>query len=304
MVKFPAWSIVVTFNPILEDLKRLISQLIMQQSNVVLVNNGAPIKEWMSLISDKVFLIQMTSNEGIARAQNEGILFAKRHGSDGVFLFDQDSIIPDKYIETIINTKISGNVGMLVPRVLDLNTGFFLEPRTYSRNDATINIDFPKKGEGLQKVRKAAKPIASGSYIFINALESVGGMREDFFIDAVDTDFSFRLIENGYEILQLSNLVLNHKVGKKIRKNVFGKTFYLSNHNSKRRYYIARNNIWLWKIHRKKIQGINKDVIITLGSQLVYSIFEENSLDKVIRFLCGIICGIISRPSNKIREIN
>ncbi|MBZ5957453.1 glycosyltransferase family 2 protein [Leuconostoc gelidum subsp. gasicomitatum] len=304
MVKNITWSIVVTFNPVILDLERLISQLILQQSNVVLVNNGIHNSKLESLISDKIFVIQLSTNQGIAKAQNEGIIFAKKYGATGVFLFDQDSRIPDEYIKTMIDTEISEQVGMLVPRVLDLNTKCYLEPRTYQRQNNMIHVDFPRNQITVEKLRRAAKPIASGSYILMEALESVGGMREDFFIDAVDTDFSFRLIERGYEIVQLNNVILEHKVGNKTRKKIVGKIFFLSNHSASRRYYIGRNNIWLLKIHRKKIKGINKDVFITLGSQLLYSIFEKHSFGKIIHFFYGIISGMVLSPNTSIREIN
>ncbi|MDV7703861.1 glycosyltransferase [Leuconostoc suionicum] len=304
MVKNITWSIVVTFNPVILDLERLISKLVLQQSSVVLVNNGEPNSKLEALTSDKIFVIQLSANQGIAKAQNEGIIFAKKNGANGVFLFDQDSQIPDKYIKTMTDTKIAERFGMLVPRVLDLNTKRYLEPRTYQRQNNRIDVDFPRGKTTVERFRRAAKPIASGSYILMEALESVGGMREDFFIDAVDTDFSFRLIERGYEIVQLNNVVLEHRVGNKTRKKIAGKNFFLSNHSASRRYYIGRNNIWLLKIHCKKIKGIHKDVFITLGSQLLYSIFEEHSFGKIAHFFYGIISGIVLRPNKSIREIN
>lgn len=303
MVKNNVWSIIILFNPNIERLRNLVHHLLLQNSNIILVNNGSNNELISDLINECVFLIQLEDNFGIAKAQNVGITFAKQKKAKGVFLFDQDSQISNNFIHSMLDAKIASSVGMIVPNVLDANTNKYLEPRIYNRKNAKITVEYPKNKTTEEVVRKAAKPIASGSYIFIDALMQVGGMREKFFIDAVDTDFSFRLIERGYDVIRINNVRLVHPVGNKIGVTFFGKKIFLSNHSPKRRYYIGRNNIWLWKIHFGKINGITKDVFVTLVSQLVYSLLEKSSISKTSHLIWGILEGVISSPEEYVREI-
>ncbi|GLX32761.1 rhamnosyltransferase [Leuconostoc mesenteroides subsp. dextranicum] len=303
MVKNNVWSIIILFNPDIERLQSLVHHLMLQNSKIILVNNGSKNCFISDLINEYVFLIQLEDNFGIAKAQNVGITFAKKKKAKGIFLFDQDSKISNNFIPTMLNAKIASSVGMIVPNVLDVNTNKYLEPRIYNRQNSKITVEFPKNKTTEEVIRKAAKPIASGSYIFMDALMQVGGMREKFFIDAVDTDFSFRLIEKGYDVFRINNVHLVHPVGNKIERNFFGKKIFLSNHSPKRRYYIGRNNIWLWKIHFGKINGITKDVFVTLFSQLVYSLLEKSSVSKTSHLIWGILEGLISSPKEIVREI-
>lgn len=302
LVDNSTWAVIVVFNPNISKLNQLTESLSAQKCNVVLVNNGDA-KSIVGVVnSENAFVIQMPENSGIAKAQNEGISFIRKRGASGFFLFDQDSVIPVNYVDEMLSFHFTPNIGMIVPKVLDVNIQRFIEPRIYYKKKNNTHIDYPKKNLDNEKFRKAAKPIASGCFILMDAVDSIGGMREDFFIDAVDTDFSFRLIENKFDVFQINSITLKHMVGNKTEKSIFGISVNVSNHSPKRRYYIGRNNIWLWKIHHKKMKGISKDILITLGSQLAYSAIESNRIEKVFNMLFGISVGIFTKPKLEIRE--
>lgn len=303
MVNNKIWSIIILFNPNIEKIGNLVQKLTLQNSNIILVNNGISSPYISRLTNDHVFLIQMKENVGIAKAQNFGIRFANEKKARGFFLFDQDSKITDDFIFSMLNTELPSTVGMIVPNVLDVNTNRYLEPRIYKRYKNKVTVSFPENTYDRQLIRKAAKPIASGSYIFMNAIMRTGCMREEFFIDAVDTDFSFRLLEMGYDIFRLNNVYLIHPVGNKTERFFFGKKLFLSNHSPSRRYYIGRNNIWLWKIHCGQIRGITKDVFITLTSQFVYVLLEKNSISKTSHLIWGVLGGLFLSPKRFVKEI-
>ncbi|MEI7100767.1 glycosyltransferase family 2 protein, partial [Klebsiella pneumoniae] len=69
-------------------------------------------------------------NEGIAKAQNIGIRFAKENAADGVIFFDQDSEISDNFVESLISDYMSvskyGNaIGMIGPTFMDSRYKFY-----------------------------------------------------------------------------------------------------------------------------------------------------------------------------------
>lgn len=86
-------AVIVTYNPNLEELSRLIDVLTQQFLQIVIVDNGSRTAIG-PLVGDhnSVHLIQNDLNLGVAEGQNIGIAWAKLNAADYVILFDQDSL--------------------------------------------------------------------------------------------------------------------------------------------------------------------------------------------------------------------
>ena len=83
--------------------------------------------------------------------------------------------------------------------------------------------------------------MASGSFIPNKRFKEIGLMREDFWIDYIDYEFSFRVRKQGYKILGVGGARLNHRLGITQQIKVLGKTFSYQVHPAFRRYTIYRN---------------------------------------------------------------
>ena len=53
------------------------------------------------------------------------------------------------------------------------------------------------------------------------------------------------LHKHGYKVLRLNNIIMKHSLGDIKIHHLFGKEYPCSNHNAMRRYYIARNNLYI-----------------------------------------------------------
>lgn len=291
------YSVIIIYNADISALTTLTNSLKAQDSNVVLVVNDN--NKYNSINADKV--IYNKKNLGIAEAQNIGIKYSLCQGAEFVAIFDQDSKVPKDYLSKMkdafyVAQEEIGNIGLVAPRIYDINMDGFLEPRIYNFNKNRLSINIPNEKEkkvlNNKLIRLAAKPIASGALISQKTFKKVGFMDERLFIDLVDTDYDLRILLNGMNIVQANSIILRHKIGN--RKEVkFGKfSIWPTNHSPMRRYTIARNTIWLWKKYRKNIKGMNKETFRTIISNIVYIQFETDAFSKNKAFLKGLIGGI------------
>lgn len=234
----PIVAIVVTFNPEPDRLTAMLGRLRTQVTSTVVVDNGSRASpDALVARSDAaVTLIELGNNYGIAYAQNRGIDFARQQGAAAVLLMDQDSL-PD-----------SGMVAELSQVYENLS----------ARGIATAAIGPSYRDEGLQKKapalnRDMAVPgiaadevdhvIASGSLLTLAAIDRVGPMRDDLFIDYVDIEWALRARTFGLRSFMARNATMSHQFGTPL--TIFGRQF--SSHTPMRQYYLFRNSIWLWR---------------------------------------------------------
>ncbi|EFV9420182.1 glycosyltransferase, partial [Shigella flexneri] len=109
------YAVIVTYNPELKNLNALITELKEQNCYVVVVDNRTnfTLKDKLADI-EKVHLICLGRNEGIAKAQNIGIRYSLEKGAEKIIFFDQDSRIRNEFIKKLScymdneNAKIAG----------------------------------------------------------------------------------------------------------------------------------------------------------------------------------------------------
>lgn len=236
-------AVVVTYQPVLDQLQRQLDSLVPQVDAVVIVDNHsiADLSLWMKLSATPAHaVIQLDCNYGVARAQNVGIAWAQEQEATHVLLMDQDSVpAPDMVamlLEIALNCPSLAAVG---PRYLDLrqdNPPPFLRVR------------------GLKLERFACEPgrpvvlvdylISSGCLIPTAALEQVGLMREDLFIDYVDIEWGLRARREGLQCLGVFAATMTHNLGE-TPCHFMGRVIPV--HSPLRHYYHVRNAILLYR---------------------------------------------------------
>jgi rhamnosyltransferase len=182
------------------------------------------------------------TNEGIAKRLNQAIEQALVDQYDFLLTMDQDSSFKvgdfDKY-KLAIHSSSLDNVAQF---------GVNCQP----------DFTFPK-----EQPEEALTLITSGSVLNLSSIKNIGLFNEDLFIDFVDADFSYRVIQNGYKNVMFSNIVLNHALGKLLEGRSlvnFKKTLRIT-HAPIRVYYIVRNGLYLLFKSRGLTSVMKKDVI-------------------------------------------
>lgn len=82
--------------------------------------------------------------------------------------------------------------------------------------------------------------MCSGNIINLNTFNSIGKFYEPFFIDEVDHEYCYRLLENNYKVFQFGSILLNHHLGEE-KRSFFPKL----QHGIIRNYYQIRNMLYI-----------------------------------------------------------
>ena len=81
--------------------------------------------------------------------------------------------------------------------------------------------------------------------ILMDVLDNVGPMRDDFFIDLVDTEWCLRARKKGYEIVAINKVMIDHYLGD-YAVNIIWHKYPI--HSPIRMYYYFRNAIFLYSM--------------------------------------------------------
>ena len=124
--------------------------------------------------------------------------------------------------------------------------------------------------------------ITSASLTNVSAWVLVNGFDEKLFIDGVDRDFCFRLKKSGFRIVQDNSISILHSLGDLQCRKIFNRTIYVTNHSDKRKYYMARNAIYLDSKHNTHLA--RKYILKLIGKTMFY---EKKKKFTKIRAIMG-----------------
>lgn len=117
------FSVIVTYNPKVNSLISLIDMLLEENVNVVVVDN-TELSTLAHYLDMKAKVISYNANLGIAKAQNEGIAWARSHGADIIVFFDQDSRIEKNFISELTKPLVSTKPQVVAPVFFDIDKGY------------------------------------------------------------------------------------------------------------------------------------------------------------------------------------
>ncbi|MCC5613180.1 glycosyltransferase [Nostoc sp. CHAB 5834] len=178
-----------------------------------------------------IVYVHNQGNRGIAYALNVASRIAMTEGFDYLLLMDDDSRTTNIMVKTMVD-YVAANP--------DLNIGIIA-----AQADSNLYSD---------KAEITWYTITSGSLLSIEAFRQCGSFLEELFIDAVDHEYCFRLIEAGYKIINLNYLHLSHSIGEIKKISIFDKSIYKwASHTPVRNYYMLRNFLYVIKKYNKLI---------------------------------------------------
>jgi len=244
-------AVIVTYNPCVVSLKRLINAISSQVNHIAIIDNASindnEISKCFSSL-DEVKLSCLDENMGIAYAHNKGIECAQTLGADYVLILDQDSLPANNMVELLLSNIVE-NEGMDVVAI----GPSYVDPRTKIRSYfmiSTFGFPYRYKPQNECKPKKLVSVsflISSGSLISMHALRQYGGMRSEYFIDHVDTEWCFRLTNAGKTLIGEHDAIMEHSLGDEIKRVWFGYMRNVAYHTPLRDYYMFRNTLLMLK---------------------------------------------------------
>ena len=188
-------------------------------------------------------IIQTGSNLGFAGGNNIGIRHALEHGSDYIWLLNNDAIVASDALSELVTVADSeenaGIVGSKIyyhqePMKLWFAGGVWRTNKSYATHRGQNEEDI-----GQYDVICEVDYI-SGCSLLIKSkvVEKVGLMKDDYFLYWEEVDWNASVAEHGWKNYYVPNSIVWHKVSASI-----GKRSYLAN-----RYYI-RNCLLFFQRH-------------------------------------------------------
>lgn len=262
----------------------MVAQLLEGKITPVIVNNSSN-----ALPQDMgCKVIELGDNLGIAKAQNVGLEFVKRENGYAVIFFDQDSVINQPLLETLLKPIVNGEAEMTAPVFYDEKQGFFYKiisidavGRTHKHTLDHISDKF-----------ETNVVISSGHTVKLSVFETVGDMADDFFIDYVDTEWCLRAASFGYRTRICKEAIMQHSIGDKV---INLGHFKAPVHSPYRRYYRIRNAFLLLRKKHIPKRMACREVIYALLHHMVLICCCTEKMNYIKYLLLGIWHGIRGR---------
>ena len=243
-------AVIVTFHPDLDVLRQQLASL-GSVGQVVLVDNGSPRErqEALGVLAGhdaRVALILLPDNEGLAAALNLGIARASERGACSVLMLDQDSLfspdVPARLLEALDTLQRErGQLCCIGPALRDPQSGMS-HGFHYIANGWRWARAFPAPSDPPFPV---ANLNGSGTTVSLELLRKVGPLDASLFIDHIDTDYSFRVLDQGFALYGLPGVVFEHQMGERGRRIWLLGWRVWPERSPQRHYYLFRNTVRL-----------------------------------------------------------
>lgn len=270
--------VVVCFNSS-QKIREMIELTLPQVEHIVIVDNNSCSKDKLFLKNlENEYLNQVTfifNNENIqfAAGMNVGIKAAITLGTEYILQLNDDNFLSQGAVDAMLDCfefQSSRPIGIVAPTVLINKQAKFLPSGTIT--------DYPL--------------IASAGMLIPAALFNVFGYYdEDLVIGYDDYDFSLRAKNLGYRCLITGNAALYANLGRMERKSLFTKGISVFNYSPVRRYYAARNGVFLLRRWKRSKELWRWVLWWEINSMLGIIFFEDNKVKKISYTFIGYFDG-------------
>ena len=279
----------------MQVLDRQLSALANQVDRIYLIDNGSPdvsARICELARSPEVEVVPLGENMGIGYAQNLGIRMASACQATHVLLMDQDSLPAPDMVEKLLAAE-----GALLAKGCRIAA---LGPSYQDHRQNRISPFMRIRGlrfdycvcSGDTLFVEVEHLIASGTMIPLSVIDHVGAMREDFFIDYIDIEWSLRAKRHGYTSYGVCHARMEHTLGE-TPMDILGKKIPM--HSPVRQYYQVRNAVRLYL--DPKIPSTWKLVVgwRMLVKYALFSLFADLRLQRWAMMAKGVWHGATNR---------
>ncbi len=267
-------GVIITYNPDLNLLNQNINSFIDAVDFIVVIDNGSKIIEQLfHLESVKIKVISNKSNLGIAEGLNQALVYAQKNHFDFILTMDQDSFFESATVPDLFLGFKNDKTAIVCPSLKEMNSNHVVG--------------------ASGKYVEIFTTITSGCLCNVKILKSVGGFDSKMFIDYVDFELCLRLQKKGFNIIRSQNSVLCHHLGESKIVRFFGLSIICTNHSPLRRFYYARNKIYIYKKYFFTFPFfVVRDVLSFGKTILIILFFEKLKKEKNKMIVKGIWHGL------------
>ena len=276
--------VVVLYNPDYSILHKVLSSAITQTDALFIADNSyKDNSDFLLKNFDSVTYKKMSSNVGIAKAQNTGVLYFMENNFTHVILLDQDSIMAENLVPTLIKDMKS------LSKIMQFGG---IGPRPINRETNKKYLASINKGNLITtNITEVSELISSGSLIPLKNFSDVGLLENELFIDGVDHEWCWRAREaRGLRFFISEEALLSHHLGEGDRFFVVRKVAIPTPF---RTYYQFRNYLILFRRSYVPIYWKLSNGFKFLIKFFYFPIFVKPRVDYLKNILNGIKDGIL-----------
>lgn len=178
-------------------------------------------------------------NLGIAKALNQGCLKAFTDNFEWCMTMDQDSTWDTNELSNYLNNIAS---------IKDESIKSFAPLHSNEIKSLIGKIHDKKKIQNCDTYKFQHRVMTSGNIINLNSWNELKGFKEILFIDEVDHEYCYNLLEHDYKIIEFQNISMRHTLG--ISKKTILPRF--CKHSGVRLFYIFRNMLYIKDIYPER----------------------------------------------------
>lgn len=274
--------VVVWFNPNAEHVGNLIL-LLKQHKYICVVDNSVDANTKLIPSSTEINYIHNGNKGGIAGAFNRGFdYFYSENIASYVYTFDQDTKVPDNYFLDMDSFILTNKASIACPSFFDINA------KTFGKFVKMKKLTFHESND-----KTTHFCISSGMSISIKTYLLLNGFNEDLIIDHVDTEFALKAYTSNISISFNRDVVLEHAIGEREKKNFLGVTIKPNHHSAVRKYYISRNGTYLaLKYFNNAKSYFVLNVFRMIHEYLSVILYENQKVDKIKAMNRGLVDAI------------
>ncbi len=258
---------VVLYNPENDLIDNIKSYSEAVEKVYVIDNSEHPDAMLVASLQDipKLEYLPLGENKGIACALNLALREAKKDRADYLLTMDQDTAFRENDAKKMIDFIIANTDDAVA---------------IYAAN--TADYDGYKDSENVTLM------LTSGNVIKCDVIDKIGGFDESLFIDWVDQDICYRLINIGYRLCRLNRMRIYHRLGKTEVIDIFGYKMKYVTHSPIRYYYMTRNKFYVLRKNGASLLQMIRFFFGTLIMGIQVVLLENNKRKKVKSMAVGI----------------
>lgn len=232
-------------------LEELIAALAKQVDALFVISNGASPALEMRLSNDHRITTchRFDTNPGLGFALNDALQLASDHQCTHLCLFDQDSTVPESFIENMLGqlqlakTRYASDgskqkIAAIGPAFLDARQAKPIANhfRYHAKRVPIVDVTNPVPVDCL---------ITSGMLLNLMDLHPLIPFDVSYFVDHVDSEWCFRVGAQGYAFFGAPGVRLGHRLSDHEVVQIAGLTFL--RYSPIRRYWFYKNSVRLIK---------------------------------------------------------
>lgn len=279
-------GVVTLYNPTDKDLQNINSYIDDIDKLYIVDNTEGFSNESRIITNPKIEYIFKNENVGVATAMNWGAQKAIEEGYQWLLTLDQDTTFLKGVLSRMkkeIKKRDTTKIAIITPWH---NTKLI---------DQKPNQEYDDPNDVM----------TSGNLVNLEIYQKLGGYKDWLFIDGIDIEYCLNLHKNGYHILRINSIEIDHNLGDIFYKKIFGRLFLCTNHSAIRRYYIMRNYHYICDMYKDFNPTYCYQMISQRHNMIGVILFEKDKFKKIKGYMDGLKDykkGIKGKRKQKIRR--